>query len=107
MHTFSLVTTTCANAEEAQKLADSIIRARLAACVHLAPIQSVYWWQGEIEHGNEVTLQCKTRQALVQQLTRHILANHSYVTPAVVELPILSGAPDYLNWINNTTRSSQ
>lgn len=37
--------------EEARRISDSIVAARLAACANIFPIQSAYWWEGKIESG--------------------------------------------------------
>jgi len=48
--------------EEADSIADTILKDRLAACVNIVPvIRSKYWWEGQINTDNESLLIIKTR----------------------------------------------
>jgi len=100
---YVIVTTTVATENLAVKLADLITSDRLAACVQFWPIRSVYWWQGKMESGTELMLQCKTRTSLVPALQKFILSHHPYETPEIIVTPILGGAPPYLAWIRQET----
>lgn len=56
-----LVLTTCANPEEARRLARTLVEEQLAACVTIVPaIESIYRWQGKIESSAETFLLIKT-----------------------------------------------
>jgi periplasmic divalent cation tolerance protein len=100
------VTTTTDSEEEARKLARAAVESRLAACGQvLSPITSVYWWQGEIEDAQEWMVFLKTTEERVQQLVERLRAEHSYDTPEIVAVPIVSGNPAYLEWISEETRS--
>jgi periplasmic divalent cation tolerance protein len=94
------VTTTTDSESEARKLAEVAVRARLAACGQvLSPITSVYWWQGEVENAQEWMVVLKTTAGRVEQLIERLRAEHSYDTPEIVAVPIVSGNPAYLEWI--------
>ena len=100
----AIVITTTDNAAEAKSLAKGIVTERLAACVQETVISSTYWWDGEVESADEFLLLCKTTKDRVEALTSWVLANHSYDTPEVVELPIEGGSDAYLAWITANTR---
>ncbi|KAL1344690.1 protein CutA 1, chloroplastic isoform X1 [Arachis hypogaea] len=88
-----------------KKLAESIVKEKLAACVNRVPgIESVYQWKGEIQTDAEELLIIKTRQSLLQALTEHVKANHEYDVPEVISLPITGGNLKYLEWIKESTR---
>ena len=97
---YSVVITTCADRELARRLADHLVRGRLAACVQLFPIESIYTWKGEVCDGNEVLLLIKTRSVLYEKLVSAIRKNHSYDIPEIIKLPITGGLPEYLKWID-------
>ncbi|KAF5456031.1 hypothetical protein F2P56_025546 [Juglans regia] len=100
-----VVYVTVPNKELGKKLAESIVREKLAACVNRVPgIESVYEWKGEIQTDNEELLIIKTRQSLLEALTEHVKANHEYDVPEVIALPITGGSLQYLEWIKNSTR---
>uniref|UniRef100_A0A2P2IL39 Protein CutA, chloroplastic n=1 Tax=Rhizophora mucronata TaxID=61149 RepID=A0A2P2IL39_RHIMU len=100
-----VVYVTVPNREAGNKLAHSIVKEKLAACVNIVPgIQSVYQWQGEIQTDSEELLIIKTRQSLLEALKEHVKANHEYEVPEVISLPITGGSIPYLEWLKNSTR---
>ena len=77
----------------------------LAACVNILPgMKSMYWWEGKVEQANEAVLIAKTRDTLLDELTRAIKAVHSHDVPCVVSMPIKGGNPDFLAWIEGETK---
>ncbi len=100
-HGVVLVTTDSEAA--AQALARALIEKRLAACVNIFPIQSVYRWQGEIEQSAEWQLLIKTDWACLDKLQSAICQHHSYDLPEIIALPIEAGSEPYLAWISQGT----
>jgi len=100
---YVLVTTTTDSAGEAQRLAETIVTGRLAACAHVEETDSVYWWQGAVESAHEWRVEFKTPQHRAAELQQAILAAHSYDTPQVIVTPILDGSPAYLAWLTEET----
>ena len=71
----------------------------------LAPVQSIYRWQGNVERATEVPLLIKTtreRYSDVEQAIRHL---HPYDVPEIIALPIAAGHAAYLRWIEVGNRS--
>ncbi|MED6152025.1 hypothetical protein PIB30_087991 [Stylosanthes scabra] len=100
-----VVYVTVPNREAGKKLAESIVKEKLAACVNRVPgIESVYEWKGEIQTDAEELLIIKTRQSLLEALTEHVKANHEYDVPEVISLPITGGNLKYLEWLKESTR---
>ncbi|KAG5031199.1 hypothetical protein JHK85_015181 [Glycine max] len=74
-----VVYVTVPNKDAGKKLAESIVKEKLAACVNRVPgIESVYQWEGKIQTDSEELLIIKTRQSLLEALTEHVKANHEY-----------------------------
>ncbi len=95
-----VVLMTAANREEANRIAETLIEANLAACVQILPeMQSVYRWQGTIAHENEVLLLAKTTREKFVELDQAVRSVHSYETPEIVALPIVAGSEPYLKWL--------
>ena len=91
---------TAANREEAARLAEMLVGARLAACVQILPeIESVYCWEGKVERQREVLLIAKTTASKFEEIEREVRAIHSYATPEIVALPIVAGSAPYLRWL--------
>ena len=105
--TYCVVQTTLASEAQAEALARLVVEARLGACVQLQPIRSFYRWtnevQSEVRDEAEFLLQIKTRQACYPALEAFIRAHHSYETPEIVQLPIVAGSADYLQWLQAET----
>ncbi|XP_009778646.1 protein CutA, chloroplastic [Nicotiana sylvestris] len=100
-----VVYVTVPNKELGKKLAGSIVKEKLAACVNRVPgVESVYEWEGEVQTDSEELLIIKTRESLLEALTEHVKANHEYEVPEVIAMPIVGGSPQYLEWLKNSTR---
>lgn len=82
-----LVLTTEADAAQAERLAQALLEERLAVCVSLLPITSLYHWQGRIERSTEVQLLIKTIAPQLEALKRRLHALHSYDTPEWIHWP--------------------
>ena len=96
-----VVLSTCASAEEAQRVARGLVEKRLAACVNIIPgVRSVYRWKDAIEDEEEVLLLIKTSRALLEELREEIERLHSYEVPEVIALSVVDGSERYLAWMN-------
>jgi periplasmic divalent cation tolerance protein len=97
-----LVLCTCPDQTTARKLADKLVEKQLAACVNIiSGLESIYRWQGNIEHDQELLLLIKTRQQAVEQVSREIQTLHPYELPEIIAVPIVAGLNSYLQWIEN------
>jgi periplasmic divalent cation tolerance protein len=98
-----LVLTTAGSEMEAQKIAQTLVERRLAACVNIVPrIQSVYRWEGRVEQAEEYLLLIKTVKAREEQVCAAIRELHSYDLPECIAIPIESGCADYLKWLSDS-----
>ncbi|MGO9255674.1 MAG: divalent-cation tolerance protein CutA [Bryobacteraceae bacterium] len=92
---------TCTGAEEAGRLAGSLVEARLAACVSVIPhVRSYYRWKGAMESSDEYLLAIKSSRRLFDALRAHIAKVHSYEVPEILALPVVAGSDDYLIWLD-------
>ena len=100
-----LVLTNLPDRAAAERLADALIGARLAACINiLAPCRSVYRWKDAVQRDEEHPVLIKTTEARYAALERAIRANHPYELPEVIAVPIERGLPAYLEWLAAETR---
>ena len=91
---------TAADAEEAGRLAETLVEKRLAACVQILPeMDSVYRWRGKLERQREVLLIAKTISSKFEELEREVRARHSFETPEIVAFPLSAGSLPYLEWL--------
>lgn len=93
-----IVVTSCGSAAEAERIAATLVEERLAACVQILPMRSVYRWRGGIERADEWQLQAKTSAALTERVEARIKALHSYELPEIAMLPVEASA-GYAGWV--------
>ena len=103
-----VVLVTCGSEEEALKIANALVESRLAACANLvAPIRSIYRWEGKIWDEKEWLLIIKTEKHRFEELEKRVKSLHSYSVPEIISLPIVEGSSAYLNWIRENTESGK
>jgi periplasmic divalent cation tolerance protein len=99
------VLTTAGTREEAAKIAGALVERRLAACVNLVAVESVYRWKEAVESTAEWLLVIKTTAAAFEEVEAAIQELHSYELPECVALAIEAGSEDYLEWIGDNVAS--
>ena len=97
------VYSTFPNKKEAKEIGERLVRKKLAACVNIFPIESIYHWQKKIVKDKEFAAFIKTRKENFKKIENFILKNHSYTTPCILEIPIGRVTKKFLNWLNKTT----
>lgn len=98
-----MVWTTTGSGTDGEKLASTLVRERLAACVNVLPdMESTYWWRNQVERGRERQLIIKTTAARVPALKARLHELHDYELPEFSVLPIVGGSEAYLRWIRES-----
>ena len=101
---YVLVMTTLPADADAGEFAETLVEERLAACVNLlAPMESVYRWEGRIDHDSERQIVLKTARNRVNALWERIRQLHPYDVPEFIVLPIVDGSDAYLHWLGEST----
>ena len=103
-----VVLVTVGSEQEAETIATALLEERLAACVNVtSPVRSLYRWEGRIADDREWQMVIKTQARLFEALAARIRALHSYDVPEIIALPVLAGITDYVDWIQNETKSER
>lgn len=97
---FCIVQTAVSRKQEADSLAKILLEAKLAACVQIVPISSLYEWEGSIRQDDEHLLLIKTKTARFAEIETLIRNHHSYELPEIIRIPIEGGSEQYLEWID-------
>jgi periplasmic divalent cation tolerance protein len=98
---------TCPDQATADRIADTLVDRQLCACVNLIPaVKSIYRWQGKRESTQEVLMLIKTRASRYPALEKAILSMHPYELPEIIAIPVNTGLPGYLNWVEQCTTAS-
>ncbi len=100
MENITLVYITFASKAEAVAVGNELVSHRLAACVNIIDqMNSIYFWDGELQYDAEVVMIAKTLSPKIPELVEIVKANHSAECPCIVSLPVTGGNPDFLAWI--------
>ena len=97
---YGVVMVTAGSRDEAEAIAQNLVASKLAACVSLMPIRSIYTWQGQVHNEEEWQLFIKTDLAFFDTLEAKIRELHSYEVPEIIALPLVAGSAPYLAWIS-------
>jgi periplasmic divalent cation tolerance protein len=102
---YIVVLITVPHREEAEAIAEALVREGWAACVNILPaVHSIFTWQGEIQKEGELLLLAKTKGHLFASLASRVKELHPYTVPEIIALPIVEGWKEYLEWVEESTR---
>jgi periplasmic divalent cation tolerance protein len=100
---YSIVYVTTSGLEESKKIARILLQEKIVACANIIPeIESIYWWEGDLEEDVESVLLLKTSSELVDKVIEMVKEIHSYQTPCALEIQIKKGSKEYLNWLEDS-----
>ncbi len=91
--------------DHADRIASTLVEERLAACVNLLPVTSIYRWKGETCRDPEVTALIKVRAGAVEALKARLKELHPYELPEILALPIdeAGSLAAYVDWVRAET----
>ena len=96
------IITTTEKKEDAEKIAELLLKKRLAGCIQIiGPIMSNYWWKDQVEKAEEWLNLIKTKKNLCKELEKSIKEIHPYETPEIIGIPVVIGSKDYLKWLDD------
>ncbi len=99
---YGVVMVTAPSKEVAEAIASALVELKLAACVSLFPVTSIYTWQGKIEQDDEWQLLIKSDLSKFSVLAAKVQEIHPYEVPEIIALPIVAGSEPYLRWISDS-----
>lgn len=98
-----LAISTFPDAGIAAAVAEQLVTAKLAACANIiAPVQSIYHWEGKLEKGKEVMVFFKTTLNRYEKFESVLRSLHPYQVPEIVCVSLTAGLPDYLRWVEQS-----
>ena len=101
MNQILLLITSESNKKTAKKIAKLLILKKLAACVTLKNIYSIYEWEVKIEEVFEIEITIKSKPKLKNALIDFLQKQISYDIPQIIYKKFNS-EKKYKNWLNNT-----
>ena len=100
MNAIKIIYITNPSKEEAEKIACHLLEKKLIACANFCPIDSMYWWQGSLEHNNECVLIVKTIEQNYDLVKKEVEEIHAYAVPCIVGISCIVNE-SYFNFIQN------
>lgn len=101
----ALVYCPCPSLEEAKRLGNALLDARLAGCINILPgMVSLYDWKGAREEAAEVVMLAKTTAGLAAGAKELLEREHSYDVPAILTLPLADMNSGYRDWLLQNIR---
>ncbi len=101
MNQVLLMMTTEYDKKAAKNIAKLLLEKKLAACVSLKKIYSIYEWEGKIEEINEVEITIKSKPKFKNSLILFLKKMSSYDIPQIIYKKFNS-EKKYINWVNKS-----
>jgi len=98
-----IILSTYPNKKSLNTLALQLVKLKLAACVNILKISSIYTWKGKVENTTEYLAFFKTTQKNKKKLKEKIKATHPYEVPEIAEINVNSINKSYLKWLVEST----
>ena len=84
-------------------IANKLVKKKLAACVNMTKISSVYTWKGKVENQNEYLAFFKTTKKNQSTLKKELKKLHPYDVPEIAEINVESINQTYMKWLVDST----
>tara|TARA_B100000575_G_scaffold191337_1_gene154394 strand:+ start:352 stop:663 length:312 start_codon:yes stop_codon:yes gene_type:complete len=97
MNKLLLLITTVPNQILAEQIAKLLIKRKLAACISIKEIKSIYKWQGNIEENKEFELTIKSLPENLNELTLILKKKITYEVPELI-YKIFDSEDSYFQW---------
>ncbi|MCI0563437.1 MAG: divalent-cation tolerance protein CutA [Nitrososphaera sp.] len=94
-----IIISTFSDEKSAARLADSVVRSKLCACVNITRVRSIYAWHGRLEDQAEWIALFKTTAKSARKLKDEIARIHPYEVPEIVEVEMSDVSKSYLSWL--------
>lgn len=98
-----MIISTYPNKKSITVIANQLVKKKLAACVNITKISSIYSWEGKIENSSEFIAIFKTTYKNKKILKEKIKETHPYQVPEIAEIDISSINQPYLKWLIDST----
>ena len=102
LHNLCIIITTTSTKDDANNIAQKLLHERLAACISMKQINSVYTWNNEIVDDIEYELSIKTTINHYKAIEELISSIHPYDVPQILCIKIDKSSSEYSNWLRHS-----
>ena len=98
-----IIVSTFPSKQSVTSIANKLVKKKLAACVNITNISSIYAWKGKIENQSEYLALFKTSKNNKSKLKKELQKLHPYDIPEIAEINVDSINQPYLKWLVDST----
>ena len=98
-----IIVSTFPSKQSVTSIANKLVKKKLAACVNITNISSIYAWKGKIENQSEYLSLFKTSKKNQSKLKKELQKLHPYDIPEIAEINVDSINQSYLKWLVDST----
>ena len=98
-----IIVSTFPSKQSVTSIANKLVKQKLAACVNIINISSIYAWKGKIENQSEYLALFKTSKKNQSKLKKELQKLHPYDIPEIAEINVDSINQSYLKWLVDST----
>ena len=96
-----IIVTTESSKKNALRLARLLVKNKLAACVSIKEILSIYEWDNDIEETKEFEITIKSKPEFKENLVDFLHKNSTYKVPQIIYKKYNTEI-NFYEWLNNT-----
>ena len=96
-----IIVTTESSKKNALRLARLLVKNKLAACVSIKEILSIYEWDNDIEETKEFEITIKSKPEFKENLVDFLHINSTYKVPQIIYKKYNTEI-NFYDWLNNT-----
>jgi periplasmic divalent cation tolerance protein len=93
---------TCANEDEAKTISAALLEAKLVTCVRRSAASSSYWWDGKINHDDEILLMMESLAEKFDAVESVVTKLHSYDEYVLTAVSVEQTTPGVGKWLTET-----
>ncbi|RME60936.1 divalent-cation tolerance protein CutA [Candidatus Parcubacteria bacterium] len=86
------------NRRVARRIGRTLVANKLAACVNIFPLESIYTWQGSRVEEKEVAMFAKTTARKFAALAKEVARLHPYTIPCIAKISVAPNE-EYRSWL--------
>ncbi|MBI3282934.1 divalent-cation tolerance protein CutA [Candidatus Curtissbacteria bacterium] len=86
------------------KIGKALLKQRLIACYSMVPLESAWWWKGQIIDDKGPLVILKTKESNFPKIESYINEHSGYEVPEIVAVKADKVNPSYLKWLSEETK---
>ena len=99
-----IIASTFSDEVAAAGIGNKMVQAKLAACVNISPVRSIYSWKDKVEDQQECLALFKTTKESAGKLKKELAKVHPYDVPEIIEIDVAGVSVSYLSWLVDSTQ---